>query len=287
FIPEIRIFRPTADKKLLREMLSYSWPLLLLSLAGILNLHADKIIYKWLVPGEAGETQLSIYGAVVKIAAIMAMLMQAFRFAYEPLVFDSGKDNKDSQEYQSKAMKYFVAISLMAFLAVVFYMDIFRYLVGPDYWEGLPVVPLVMLAEIFMGIYFNLSFWYKLNDETWWGAIFSFIGCAVLFAVNIIFVPKYGYIACGYASLAGYFSAMALSYIVGQKRNPVKYDLKSIFSYALLAAVLYLVSTLLLKDVNMWLRLGVNTILIFVYLGFFIKRDLPLKQIPYINRFFK
>lgn len=287
FISEIRIFRPTADKKLLREMLSYSWPLFLLSLAGVLNLHADKIIYKWLVPGEAGETQLSIYGAVVKIAAIMAMLMQAFRFAYEPLVFDSGKDNKDSQEYQSKAMKYFVAISLMAFLAVVFYMDILRYLVGPDYWEGLPVVPLVMLAEIFMGIYFNLSFWYKLNDETWWGAIFSFIGCAVLFAVNIIFVPKYGYIACGYASLAGYFSAMALSYIVGQKRNPVKYDLKSIFAYALLAAVLYLVSTLLLTDVNMWLRLGVNTILIFVYLGFFIKRDLPLKQIPYINRFFK
>ena len=287
-IPEISIYRPTADRKLLKEMLSYSWPLLLLGLAGILNLHADKIIYKWLVPGEAGETQLSVYGAVVKIAAIMAMLMQAFRFAYEPLVFDSGKDNKESKEYQVKAMKYFVAISLLAFLTVVFYMDILRYLIGRDYWEGLDVVPLVMLGEIFMGISFNLSFWYKLNDETWWGAIFSFTGCAVLFAVNILFVPQYGYMACGYASMLGYFTAMSLSYLVSRWRSPIDYGLKNLFAYAALAAVLYLVSSLLpAGEENMWLRLGVNTVLIFIYIGFFVKRDIPLKQLPFFRRFFK
>ncbi|MBR5892470.1 MAG: lipopolysaccharide biosynthesis protein [Bacteroidaceae bacterium] len=286
--PELSIYRPTADTRLLKEMLSYSWPLLLLGLAGILNLHADKIIYKWLVPGEAGETQLSIYGAVVKIAAIMAMLMQAFRFAYEPLVFDSGKDNKESKEYQAKAMKYFVAISLLAFLAVVFYMDILRYLIGRDYWEGLSVIPLVMLGEIFMGIYFNLSFWYKLNDETWWGAIFSFAACIVLFTVNILFVPKYGYMACGYASMLGYFTAMALSYIVGRRRSPIDYGIKNLLAYAALAAVLYLVSAQLPSgEENMWLRLGVNTILILIYLGYFIKKDIPLKQIPFVNRFFK
>lgn len=287
-VPELSIYRPTADKKLLKEMLSYSWPLLLLGLAGILNLHADKIIYKWLVPGEAGEIQLSIYGAVVKIAAIMAMLMQAFRFAYEPLVFDSGKDNKESKEYQAKAMKYFVAISLLAFLAVVLYMDILRYLIGRDYWEGLNVVPLVMLGEIFMGISFNLSFWYKLNDETWWGAIFSFTGCAVLLAVNILFVPEYGYMACGYASMLGYFTAMSLSYIVSRWRSPINYDLKSLFAYAALAGVLYLISTLLpAGEENMWLRLGVNTVLILIYVGYFVKRDIPLKQLPFISRFFR
>ena len=287
-IPELSIYRPVADGRLLKEMLSYSWPLLLLSLAGILNLHADKIIYKWLVPGDAGEIQLSIYGAVVKIAAIMAMLMQAFRFAYEPLVFDSGKDNKESKEYQAKAMKYFVAISLLAFLAVVLYMDILCYLIGRDYWEGLGVVPLVMLGEIFMGISFNLSFWYKMNDETWWGAIFSFVGCAVLLTVNILFVPEYGYMACGYASMLGYFTAMALSYIVSRWRSPVNYDLKALSAYTALAAVIYSLSALLPDgEENMWLRLGVNTILILVYVGYFIKKDIPLKQIPFVNRFIK
>jgi O-antigen/teichoic acid export membrane protein len=185
-------------------------------------------------------------------------------------------------------MKYFVAVAFMAFLAVVFYMDIIRHIIGSGYWEGLKVVPLVMLAEIFMGIYFNLSFWYKLNNETWWGAIFSFVACIVLFAVNIIFVPKYGYMACGVASVCAYFTAMTLSYVVGQKRNPTDYNLKSIFSYAILAAVLYAVSALLPSDDKfMWLRLSVNTVLMFLYVAYFVKKDLPLKQIPFINRFFK
>lgn len=285
FIPELRMFRFTADKALLKSMLSYSWPLLLLGIAGILNLNADKIIYTWLVPGQQGIVDLSIYGASVKVAAIMAMLMQAFRYAYEPFVFGNSKD-KDSKELYAKAMKYFVVIAMMAFLVVVFYMDILRYIISPNYWDGLKVVPVVMAAEIFMGIYFNLSFWYKLNDETYWGAIFSFIGCAILFAVNIIFVPRYGYIACAWASFAGYFTAMLLSYFIGQKRNAINYDLKSIFAYTALFAVVYTLSVVNPIE-NSIARMACNTVLLIIFVGYFIKKDLPLKNIPIIGKFFR
>ena len=263
-IPELRLFRPTLDKGLLKEMLKYSWPLLLLGIAGILNLNADKVIYTWLVPGEKGIQELSVYGASVKVAAIMAMLMQAFRYAYEPFVFSNSKQ-KDSKELYAKAMKYFIIMAMLAFLVVVFYMDILKYIINRNYWEGLKVVPIVMAAEIFMGIYFNLSFWYKLNDETYWGAIFSFIGCALLFAVNIIFVPRYGYIACAWASFTGYFAAMLLSYVIGQKRNAINYDLKCILWYTLLFGVLYGAS-FMIPDSNTIVKMLCNTGLLSLFL---------------------
>jgi O-antigen/teichoic acid export membrane protein len=263
------MFRFTADGKMLKEMLRYSWPLLILGIAGILNLNADKIIYTWLVPGERGIQELSVYGAAVKIAAIMAMLMQAFRYAYEPFVFSNSKQ-KDSKELYAKAMKYFIIMAMLAFLVVVFYMDIIKNIIAPGYWEGLKVVPIVMAAEIFMGIYFNLSFWYKLNDETYWGAIFSFIGCALLFAVNIIFVPRYGYMACAWASFTGYFAAMTISYIVGQKRNAINYDLKTILRFTLLFAVLYGVSTALPAE-NSTIKMLYNTGLLAIFLLFTLK----------------
>ena len=285
FIPELKMFRFTADKALLKSMLSYSWPLLLLGIAGILNLNADKIIYTWLVPGKQGIVDLSIYGASVKVAAIMAMLMQAFRYAYEPFVFGNSKE-KESKKLYADAMKYFIVVAMIAFLCVVFYMDILRYIISPNYWEGLKVVPIVMAAEIFMGIYFNLSFWYKLNDETYWGAIFSFIGCAVLFAMNILLVPKYGYIACAWASFAGYFTAMTLSYIVGQKRNAINYDLKNILIYTLLFAAVYGAS--LINPVeNSIVKMCINTVLLLLFVAYFIKKDLPLKSIPVIGKFFR
>lgn len=284
-LPELKLFRFTRDTKLFKDMFAYSWPLLLLGLAGILNLHADKIIYTQLVPGMQGKVELSIYGAVVKVAAIMAMLIQAFRFAYEPFVFGSSSD-KNSKALYAKAMKYFIIVAILAFLTVMFYIDIIRYLIAPDYWEGIKVIPIVMIAEIFMGIYFNLSFWYKLNDETYWGAIFSSIGCAILFAVNIIFVPKYGYMACAWASFAGYFAAMLLSYIIGQKRNPINYDIKSIAGYVAVAIILYAIYALLPIG-NSLARIGCNTLLLAVYVIYFVKKDLPLKQIPFVKRFVK
>lgn len=265
FIPELRGLSAGFDKALMRRMLSYSWPILILGLAGILNQTADKILYPIVCPGEEGKVQLGIYGAVVKIAMIMAMITQAFRYAYEPFVFGTSKE-KDSKETYAKGMKYFIVFTLLAFLVVMGYLDVFRYLVNRGYWEGLKVVPIVMAAEIMMGIYFNLSFWYKLTDRTIWGAVFSGAGCAVLIAVNLIFIPRYGYMACAWGGFAGYAVAMLLSYFVGKKYYPVAYPLKEIAIYVLLAGVLYGLMVSLTSPVHSaWLRLGLNTVLIIVF----------------------
>ena len=191
-ITEYTGFRWVFDRQLLRSMLSYSWPILVLGIAGILNQTADKMLFPYIYKDGDMLEQLGIYGACSKIAMIMAMITQAFRFAYEPIVFSGVKD-KGQREMYEQAMKYFIIFTLLAFLMVVGYIDILKYIVrNPDYWVGLKVVPVVMAAEIMMGIYFNLSFWYKLIDKTIWGAWFSGIGCVVLLAVNFLFVPVLG-----------------------------------------------------------------------------------------------
>ena len=282
-IPELRGFTYVLDRELLKRMLRYSLPLVILGVAGILNQVADKIIFPFVYPDEAEATvQLGIYGAASKIAMIMAMFTQAFRFAYEPFVFGKSKE-KDSREMYAQAMKFFIIFPLLAFLAVMFYLDILRHIIGRDYWDGLRVVPIVMAAEIFMGIYFNLSFWYKLIDETRWGAYFSLTGCTILILMNIFLIPKYGYIACAWAGFTGYGVAMLLSYFVGQKKYPIQYDLKAIGMYVLLAAVLYLAAEYVPID-NIYLRMAYRTVLLILFIAYVVKRDLPLNQIPILNR---
>lgn len=285
-IPELRGFTYVLDKELLKRMLRYSLPLVILGVAGILNQVADKIIFPFVYPDEAEATiQLGIYGAASKIAMIMAMFTQAFRFAYEPFVFGKSKE-KDSREMYAQAMKFFIIFTLLAFLAVMFYLDILRHVIGRDYWDGLRVVPIVMAAEIFMGIYFNLSFWYKLIDETRWGAYFSLTGCIILILMNIFLVPKYGYIACAWAGFTGYGVAMLLSYFVGQKKYPIRYDLKAIGMYVLLAAVLYVAAEYVSID-NIYLRMAYRTVLLLLFIAYVVKRDLPLNQIPILNKLLK
>ena len=286
FIPEIKKLRLGIDREMLKQMLRYTWPLLLLGLAGILNQVADKICYRFLVPGEEGDVQLGIYGACVKIAMIMAMITQAFRYAYEPIVFAKAKD-ADSREYYASAMKYFLIFTLLAFLAVVAYMPILQYIIGVGYREGLGVVPIVMAAEIMMGVYFNLSFWYKLIDKTIYGAIFSIIGCAVLLTVNFLFIPRYGYWACAWGGVAGYGTAMVLSYIVGQRKNPIDYPMKEITCYVLLTAALFVVMEYLPAIVPVWAQLLLNTLLLLLFVAYIIKRDLPLRSLPVIGKYFR
>ena len=265
FIPELKRIRNGVDFALLKQMVRYAFPLLLLGLVGILNQVADKICFRFIVPGQEGEVQLGIYGACVKIAMIMAVITQAFRYAYEPLVFGGHKD-KNNKEFQALATKYFVMFTLLAFLCVVFYIDILKYIVKADYWEALRAVPIVMMAEIFMGIYFNLSFWYKLTDETWWGALFSGIGCALLLAVNFVFVPQYGYMACAWGGFVGYGTCMLLSYFVGQKKYYVPYPVWTILGYFALALGLYAVSVYFRPE-SQTLVFVMNTGLLLVYLA--------------------
>ena len=285
-LPQFLGFRYVFDKEMFRRLIRYCLPLLVLGIAGNLNQVADKIIFPKVYPDEAeGIVQLGIYGAAVKIAMIMAMLTQAFRYAYEPFVFGKSQDTNNKEMY-AEAMKFFIIFTLLAYLAVMFYMDILRYIIGRDYWSGLDVVPIVMMAEIFMGIYFNLSFWYKLIDETKWGAYFSLIGCAVLVGINVLLIPKYSYHACAWAGFAGYGTAMLLSYFVGQKKYPINYPLRSIAGYVLLAAILYVLGVYLPID-NVVLRLAWRTLLLIIFVAYIVYKDLPLKSIPVVNRFIK
>lgn len=273
-------------RALMGRMLSYSWPILVLGIAGILNQTADKILFPYLYHGADAHAQLGIYGAASKIAMIMAMITQAFRYAYEPFVFGKAKE-RDNRDTYAQAMKYFLIFTLLAFLFVVGYIDILRFIIGRDYWEGLKVVPIVMAAEIMMGVYFNLSFWYKLIDKTIWGAYFSGIGCLVLLAINIIFVPRYGYMACAWAGFAGYGVAMTLSYIVGQRKYPIAYPIGRCLSYVALAGALCVGMLLANKHLSMWLAVAVNTLLIAVFAVYLVKRDFPLRSLPVIGKHFK
>ncbi len=287
FLPDLFRIRWHFDARLLRRMLAYSWPILVLGIAGILNQVADKILFPLVYPDEAdANVQLGIYGSCVKIAMIMAMITQAFRYAYEPIVFAKSKD-ADKTEYYAAAMKFFIIFTLLAFLCVVGWMPVLQHIIGAGYREGLGVVPIVMAAEIMMGIYFNLSFWYKLIDKTIYGAWFSLAGCSVLIAVNIIFIPIYGYWACAWAGVAGYGTSMLLSYFVGQRKNPIPYPLKSIGIYVLVAALFLGVMLCLPSDWPSWVRLGINTLLIAAFVGHIIYHDLPLRSLPVVGKFFR
>ena len=285
FIPDLFRIKWKFDGKLLRVMSSYSWPILILGIAGILNQVADKIIFPLVYPDAAdANVQLGVYGSCVKIAMIMALITQAFRYAYEPIVFANSKD-ADKAQYYSAAMKYFIIFTLLAFLCVVGRMPLLQYIIGADYREGLRVVPVVMAAEIMMGVYFNLSFWYKLIDKTIYGAWFSLAGCAVLLAVNIIFIPKYGYWACAWGGVAGYGTAMTLSYFVGQKKNPIPYPMKDIAVYVFVT--IFLTALMYIHEDRFQLglaSLAFNTMCIVLFVTFIIRRDLPLSSLKKVKK---
>lgn len=289
FIPDLIKIHWHYDGRLLKRMLSYSWPILILGIAGILNQVADKIIFPLVYPDQAqANVELGIYGSCVKIAMIMAMITQAFRYAYEPIVFAKSKDT-DKSEYYASAMKYFLIFTLLAFLCVVGWMPLLQYIIGEEYREGLGVVPIVMAAEIMMGVYFNLSFWYKLIDKTIYGAWFSLVGCAVLFAVNILFIPQYGYWACAWGGVAGYGTAMVLSYVVGQKKNPIPYPMRSMAIYVLVTVILTMMMNWFAErfDFGMIAQLAFNTICILCFVSYILHNDLPLSSLPVIGKKFK
>ncbi len=285
---ELRGFRFGFDGALCKRMLKYTWPLLVMGVAGQLNQTASQIIFPYVYDGSTAEarTQLGIYGACIKIAMIMVMITQAFRYAYEPFVFGRSQD-KDNKDTYAKSMKYYIIFTLLAFLCVMGYMDLLRHIVGRTYWEGLEIVPIVMAAEIMFGIFFNLSFWYKLTDRTIWGAYFSGIGAVVLITVNILLIPQFSYWACAWAGFVSYAVSMVISYIFGQKYYPINYPLKDIFVYTLVAGVLFGMITFVNKNMVAWQALGLNTVFIVAFVAFIVKRDFPLAGLPVIGKYFK
>jgi O-antigen/teichoic acid export membrane protein len=277
-LPELTGFKWHFDRVLFRKMLHFSLPLLVLGIAGSLSQTADKLLFPWIYPDrEEAMNQLGIYGACFKIAVVMVMFVQAFRYAYEPFIF-AGNNSRDNKKAYSDAMKYFVIFGLLIFLAVTFYMDLLKFFVAPDYYEGLAVVPVVMMGELFFGIYFNLSLWYKLTDKTYWGAVFSVAGSILIIAGNILFIPKFGYMACAWSSFAGYLFIMLLSYFAGQKRYRIAYDLRSFFLYMGLAMLLYVVHLCVEID-SMALRLLFGTGLLAIYAAVMIYNFMRAKKL--------
>ena len=272
---ELRGFGFGFDRAACRRMLSYTWPLLVMGVAGQLNQAASQILFPYLYDGsvEEARAQLGIYGACIKIAMIMVMITQAFRFAYEPFVFGKSKD-KDSRETYAQAMKYYIVFTLLAFLCVMGYIDVLKFIIGESYWEGLRVVPIVMAAEIMFGVFFNLSFWYKLTDRTIWGAYFSGIGAVVLIVVDVLFIPRFSYMACAWAGFAAYATSMLLSYFIGQHYYPIRYPLKDIALYVGLSVVGFAVMALLHDALPLWASLLLNTVIILLFAAVVVKRDL-------------
>ena len=270
--------REKASFALLRQMLRYSFPILILGIAGILNQTVDKILFPFLFDDtDYANTQLGIYGACFKVAVVMVMFTQAFRYAYEPFIFAKHRDSGGTEAYV-EAMKYFHIFALVIFLGVMYYLDILKYFVAPEYYPGLRVVPIVMLGELCFGIYFNLSFWYKLTDQTEWGAYFSIIGCITTVAVILCFAPTYGYMACAWASLLSNLLMMLFSYFIGQRRYPIPYDLRTAAFYTALAAAFY-AAGMLPEIPSEWLRLCYRTLLLLAFLAVIIWRDVPLKSL--------
>jgi len=270
--------RAKFDFQRLKKMIRYSAPMLILGIAGIFNQTADKILFPFLFEDKAfADSQLGIYGACFKIAVVMVMFIQAFRYAYEPFIFAKNRDSDNKKSY-SEAMKYFFLFSLVIFLGVMFYIDLIKYFVDSTYYPGLNVVPIVMLGELFFGIYYNLSIWYKLTDRTHWGAYFSVAGCVLTVAIIIGFVPHYGFIACAWASFASNLLMMFLSYVIGQKKYPVAYDLHSALIFGILAAICYMAGMFPTID-SMVLRLAYRTVLVILFIGIIFQKELKQQRI--------
>lgn len=266
-VPELTGFPWRFDRRLFAEMFRYAWPLLVLGFAGIMNQNLDKILLPHLISDPAVRMSVTgVYGACFKLGVVMVVFLQAFRFAYEPFIFDRSRDEGDDRRRSlAVVMKWFIAFAMMIFLAVMVYMPILQLLIGARYRSGIGIVPVIILGELFYGISSNLSVWYKKTDRTHWGMWLTLIGLAVVVSLNIILVPRIGYYGAAWASFACYATMMILSYLLGRKYYPVDYPLGRIFTYVALSLALWGVM-ILVSGENKWVNMGVGTLLIAVYL---------------------
>ena len=258
------LFKWSFDAKLMKRIFAYSFPILLTGIAGNFNQTADKILFPYLFSDTAeAQSQLGIYGACFKITVIMMMVSQAFRYAYDPFVFRYKKEGADTSTL-ADIMTCFIICSLFVFLGITFYLDILKYFIGSGYHSGLTIVPIVMLGEFFFGIYYNLSIWYRLTDRTIWGTYFSLAACVITVCIIVIFVPKFGFMACAWASFVSNFVIMVASYFFGQKYFPVPYRIKTACFCFAIAMILWAAAAFVPIE-NKMLSLVFKTVLLAVF----------------------
>jgi O-antigen/teichoic acid export membrane protein len=246
----IAAFKFSFSATILKKVLKYSYPLLVAGLAGTVNEALDRILLKHMIPPEQlPMEQLGIYGANFKMAVLMTLFVQMFKYAAEPFFFSRSAD-KNARELYADVMNFFVAAGLIIFLLVNIYMDYFILFIGKGYREGAHIVPVVLMANLVMGIFFNLSIWYKLTNKTMYGAVLVIIGASVTIVVNVLFIPRYGYVASAWAHLLCYSLMVLLSYLWSRKHYPVPYKIGRIMAYMAVALMIYFLNELFLQDIG-------------------------------------
>jgi O-antigen/teichoic acid export membrane protein len=263
-LPEISVKSLTADRHLLKQMLGYSWPLLIFGLAGIVNETFDRVILKHLLPDQNGAmAQLGIYGACYKVSILMSLFIQTFRYAAEPFFFDQA-GTSNARETYATMMHYFILVCILIFLGIMLNIDGVMLFVGKDFREGVDVVPILLLANLFLGVFYNLSVWFKLTDRTRTGAAISLTGAAITLILNFLLIPIMGYMGAAWATLICYASMMVISYMIGQKYYPINYNLKGALKYGLITLVIYIVSIIHITE-TIWQKYLLNEVMFIVF----------------------
>ncbi len=277
--PQLLKVKLQLDPALLRKMLIYAMPMLVIGISGMVNEVIDKIIFKYLAPVPDGTAdpgnyilgELGVYGANYKLAVLMTLFIQMFRYAAEPFFFSQAKESNARQVY-ADVMTYFVIFGLLIFLGVTLFMDVFKYFIGPEHWEGLHIVPVVLLANLFLGIFYNLSVWYKLNDLTRYGAIIALFGSAITVTANLVLVPRMSYAGAAWGHLLCYLFMMVVSYYWGRKYYAIPYATGKVLSYMAVALVLFGLGSWFRPE-GETLRMVISAALFLAFLGFVYMRE--------------
>ena len=271
-IPDIVNDRMKFSARLWKNMINYSYPILFAGLIGIINETFDRILLQHFLPRNVDfMSQIGIYGACVRVAMLMAIFTQMFRFAAEPFFFNR-QNREDQKIVLADSTKYFFLFGLIIFLGVISYLDIIQFFIGPKYREGLKIVAVYMLGSLGLGVYFNLSFWYKLNGKTYFGLIITAIGALITVVLNIIFIPHFGYVASAWARLICYITIIIISYRLGQKYYPINYPLLTMIKYLVISLVLYFICVKL-KFSLIPLDLMKNTLIFALFVWYLDKKE--------------
>jgi O-antigen/teichoic acid export membrane protein len=276
--------------KLWKEMMIYALPLIIVGLGGMINETFDRLMLNWWVPGSITfkEEQVGIYSACYKLSLLISLFIQAFRMGAEPFFFKQAEGLNPQRTY-ARVMKFFVITVTLMFLVVTLYLPVIKYFVGKTYWAGLGVVPILLLANIFLGIYYNLSIWYKLSNKTKAGAFITLTGAAITIIINRLFIPTYGYMACAWATFFCYGSMMVMSYVWGQKEYRIPYAWKKMVAYISIVVTFYFIHkgiTALLPYTIVSLLIA--SLLLFIYTWFILLVERKeFQKMPVIGKYLK
>ncbi len=276
-LPSVIKIKWAFDTVLWKEMIRYALPLLVAGLAGMTNETMDRILIKYLLPADISMVQLGIYGACYKVSILMTIFTQAFRFAAEPFFFAQEKESGSGKLY-ADVMKYFTIVGMVIFLGIMLFIDIVQQFVGEQYRVGIGVVPILLLANVFFGMFFNLSIWYKLSGQTKYGAALSVFGAALTIVLNIILIPIMGYMGAAWATLICYSSMLIASYIIGQKKYYIPYELWNIARIILMALLFYALSLFVEDYVSHGIKYIINTTFLIFYLALLFFLERPKKR---------